>query len=166
MTRTDKKAKTSSLTVSQLVSAPPETVFRAWTVPSEIRKWWAPEDFTVPFVEVDLQVGGEYRLGLQRPDADPFHATGSYREIDAPRKLVFTWRWEPDQFGTGETLVTIEFRAHGQKTEVVLTHEGFPSAEARDEHQKGWTSCLERLGEVISALHGSPSRPLARDSLT
>lgn len=140
-----------TLTVSRLVPAPAEAVFRAWTVPDEIRKWWSPEGLTVPFVDVDLRVGGNYRLGLQRPDGNPFCATGIYREIEPPRKLVFTWRWEPDRFEAGDTLVTIEFWDRDGKTEIVLTHERFPSTEARDEHRKGWAACLERIGGTISA---------------
>lgn len=151
MSSPDPEPGTLSLTVSRLVPASAEAVFRAWTEPTEIRKWWPPEGFTVPFVDVDLRVGGSYRLGLQPPDADPFHAAGTYREVDPPRKLVFTWRWEPDSFQAGETLVTVELRDRDGKTEVVLTHERFPSAEARDEHRKGWEACLERLGGTISA---------------
>lgn len=90
MTTPGREAGTVSLTVSRLVPAPPEAVFRAWTDPSEIMKWWAPEGLSVPFAEVDLRVGGGYRLGLQRPEADPFYATGTYRVVDPPRKLVFT----------------------------------------------------------------------------
>jgi uncharacterized protein YndB with AHSA1/START domain len=152
------KAGSVSLTVTRVVPAPAEAVFRAWTEPGEIEKWWAPEGMSVPFVEVDLKVGGAYRLGLQRPDADPFYATGTYREIQRPRRLVFTWRWEPDTMKAGETLVTVELREKDGKTEVVLTHERFPSAEVRDEHRKGWTECLERLGGVIIAFHDPKPR--------
>lgn len=147
------KADSTMLKVSRLVSTSAEAVFRAWTEPDEIEKWWAPEGMSVPFVEVDLKIGGVYRLGLQRPDADPFYATGIYREIQRPRRLVFTWRWEPDMMKAGETLVTIELQEKDGKTEVVLTHERFPSAEVRDEHRQGWTQCLERLGGSITVFH-------------
>ncbi|HKY61683.1 MAG TPA: SRPBCC domain-containing protein [Gemmatimonadota bacterium] len=149
----DEEAGSVSLEVSRIVPAPPEAVFRAWTEPREIEKWWAPDGMSVPFVDIDLKVGGTYRLGLQRPDADPFYATGTYREVQPPRRLVFTWRWEPDTMKTGETLVTIEFHEQDGKTEIVLTHERFPSTEVRDEHRKGWTECLERLGGSIIAFH-------------
>lgn len=144
------KADSTMLEVSRLVSASAEAVFRAWTEPDEIEKWWAPEGMSVPFVEVDLKVGGTYRLGLQRPDADPFYATGTYREIQRPWRLVFTWRWEPDMMKAGETLVTLDLHEKDGKTEIVLTHERFPSAEVRDEHSEGWTQCLERLGELTT----------------
>ena len=147
------RADSTSLKVSRVVSAPAEAVFRAWTEPDEIEKWWAPEGMSVPFVEVDLKIGGAYRLGLQRPDAEPFNATGTYREIQRARRLVFTWRWEPDMMKAGETLVTVEFHEKDGKTEVVLTHERFPSTEVRDEHRKGWTECLERFGGLITAFH-------------
>jgi uncharacterized protein YndB with AHSA1/START domain len=158
----DPEAGSISLTVSSVVPAPPAAVFRAWTDPAEIERWWAPEGMTVPFVEVELRVGGTYRLGLQRPETDPFWATGTYLEVDPPRRLVFTWRWEPDSMQAGETLVTIEFRDRKKETEVVLTHERFPAPEVRDEHRDGWTACLERLGGVITAFHGPQPRQGAR----
>ena len=75
--------------------------------------------------------------------------TGTYQEVSPPQRLVFTWKWETEP-QHGETLVTIEFLDRGGKTEVILTHERFPSETARDEHHKGWTGCLDRLGKVVS----------------
>ena len=101
-----------------------------------------------------VAAGGVYRLSFQRPHTDPFCATGTYREIEPARRLVFTWRWAPDLMKAGETLVTIVFHEKDGTTEIVLTPERFPSDDVRDEHREGWTSCLERLGGVIAAFRG------------
>ena len=78
---------------------------------------------------------------------DGLHVTsGIYREIDPPRKLVFTWQWEGGEGPKeGETLVTIELEERGDSTELVLIHERFATAESRDGHEQGWASALNRL---------------------
>ena len=81
---------------------------------------------------------------------------GVYREVAFPEKLVFTWAWE-EGGGCGdsgneqpvETLVKVEFREKGQSTEVLLTHELFPTTESRDKHDEGWSGCLTRLAKVV-----------------
>jgi len=80
---------------------------------------------------------------------------GVYQEIRPPEKLVFTWQWmktparggEPSE--TGDTLVTVEFFARGEGTEVVLTQEGFATAEVRDRHHSGWNGCFDTLDRVL-----------------
>src|SRR5262245_46441599 len=132
----------TTLQIKRTFAASRERVFRAWTDPKAMQSWLAPSDeYSVPAVEVDLRVGGKYRIDMQAPDGKHHIATGSYRVILPPRKLVFTWFWEDKDMM--ETLVTIEFHEHGKATEVVLTHERFPDVEARDRHQHGWTGCLE-----------------------
>ena len=73
-------------------------------------------------------------------------ASGVYREIEPPRRLVFTWRWEDGEGPKeGETLVTVELHERDGGTELVLTHERFADTDARDGHEQGWTSALNRL---------------------
>ena len=83
---------TFSVVINRTINAPRERVFEAWTNPAHLHWWWAvQEDFTVPIAEVDLRIGGSYRLGMQVPDQEhPFVVTGVYREISPPEKLVFT----------------------------------------------------------------------------
>jgi glutathione S-transferase len=102
-----------------------------------------------PVAEVDLKVGGRYRIHMQAPDGTVHKVTGTYQVVDPPQRLVYTWQWEtaPEP---SETLVTVEFHERGAgKTEVVLTHERFPNAEQRDRHQHGWTGCLEKFAALF-----------------
>ena len=140
----------TTLQVTRVFAASRERVFRAWTRPDALKKWFrVAEGYTTPIAEVDLRVGGGYRLGMQPPDGDtPLIVWGVYREIRPPERLVFTWRWEGDSPQL-ETLVTIEFRQRGDLTEVVLTHEGFADAPARDQHAGGWQGCLDRLDSAL-----------------
>ncbi len=74
---------------------------------------------------------------------------GTYRLIDPPRKLVYTWNWENST--TPDTLVTVDFRSQGESTEVTVTHEKFLDIETRDKHNEGWTGCMGRLDRLFTS---------------
>ena len=135
----------TSLRVSRLIQADAETVFRAWTEPGALRQWSCPEGSDVEDVQVDLRVGGKYRIRMKGPEGEVHTAVGTYRTIEPAKKLVYTWDWEENDHKVGESQVTVEFHQRGEATEVVLTHERFPNGEATKLHELGWTSCLNRL---------------------
>lgn len=139
-----------SLTLRRTVQASRDKVFRAWTDPAVLRQWFAPEGYAVPTAELDLTVGGRYRIVMAAPDGGKHVATGTYREIRRPERLVFTWQWE-DAEDPAETLVTVQFHDRGAATEVVLTHERFPNEEDRDKHEEGWSSVLNRLPAAVGS---------------
>ena len=143
----------TTLQIKKTYKASRETVFKAWTDPQTLKKWFgASDEYSTPVAEMDLRVGGKYRIQIKEPNGDTHTVVGTYREVRTPEKLVFTWAWEA---GTGcgdepiETLVTLEFRENGPETEVMLTHELFPDTETRDKHNEGWTGCLARLTKVV-----------------
>ena len=113
-----------------------------------MKRWKAPGPMTTPVAEVDLRAGGKYRIHMRAPDGVEHRLYGVYQEVDPPRKLVYTWSWEenPDM---GETLVTVEFLDRDGATEVVLTHELFPTDEVRGRHEEGWTACFDKLAQVL-----------------
>ena len=108
----------------------------------------------------DLTVGGGYKLRMTNDEGLTHTAVGTYREIDRPGRLVYTWDWLEDDHKVGESLVTVEFRPHADGTEVVLTHEGFPAAEATEAHVEGWTSCLEKFERHLAPV----ASPVAVDA--
>jgi len=147
---TTKPGSDTVLVLSRTFTAPREKVFRAWTDPEVLKQWWAAgPGFTPTVAEVDLRVGGRYRLGMRAPDKDvDYVVVGTYREVQQPARLVYTWAWE----GTGgpETVVTVEFHDRGSQTEVVLTHEQFADATDRDQHAGGWGGCLDSLARALT----------------
>jgi uncharacterized protein YndB with AHSA1/START domain len=146
---TGTRSAATTLKVTRAFRAPCEKVFRAWTDPEALKQWWGPPGYECPDAEVDLGAGGKYRLAMRKvPDGEVFYLTGAYREVRPPQRLVYTWRWE-SQPDLGETLVTVEFLDRAGATEVVLTHELFPSQAARDDHDKGWSGCLDRLAASL-----------------
>ena len=140
--------RTAALQVRRTFQATRERVFRAWTTPQEMKRWKAPGDRTTPLAEVDLRVGGKYRVHMRSPDGSEVHVVGEYREVDPPKKLVYRWYWEtgPEM---GETLVTVEFLERGKATEVVLKHELFPTDDARNQHDEGWRLCFDKLAAIL-----------------
>ena len=156
-----------SLTLKRHLKAPVERVFRAWTEGEALKRWFGPSDaMAVVTAEVDLKVGGRYRIVMQEAGVEPHRVGGVYREIVPNRRLVFTWAWEstPER----ESLVTVELAPEDGGTRLTLTHERFFDEAARDGHGKGWTGSLARLDRhlggdaaavAVMKLYGFPQSP-------
>jgi len=148
------------LQLTRVFNAPRELVFGAWTDANQFNQWFgaaACEGATLQSVKMDARPGGRYRLQVRRADGEFFTTVGTYRQVKPPELLIFTWQFEKDGSGDEygeveppEMLVTIEFRARGKQTELILTHEKFASVESRDRHEQGWTRCLDSLGTFIA----------------
>jgi uncharacterized protein YndB with AHSA1/START domain len=144
----------TTLRLERTFDAPAEDVFDAWTNPEVLRRWWvANPAWRTPVAEVDLRVGGAYRLSMEDPDAGTFHTVrGEYREVRRPERLVYSWCWVQDDGQTGHvSTVTVEFVEADERTTVVLEHSGLESSESRDRHRHGWAACLQTLGGRIFA---------------
>lgn len=136
-----------TLTITRRLAAPRDVVFRAWTDPAELVRWWGPDGFTIPRCEMEVRPGGAWRTCMVSPQGREHIVSGVYREIVAPERLVFTWGWETDGVRGHETVVTLEFRDRDGQTEFVLTQGVFETVDGRDSHGSGWSSafdCLER----------------------
>jgi len=142
-----------ALVLERTLAAPPERVFRAWTEPTELARWFAPDPGLPTEAEVDLRVGGAYRIRMGR-----WEVVGAYVAIDPPRTLRFTWRWASGS-DAGETLVTVSLAPAGDGTRLTLRHERFPSEASCAEHRGGWTRSLARLVErAPSTTEGDDAR--------
>ena len=140
------------LKVTRTFKASRQRVFRAWTEPELMMRWFVEGDADMDVCEIDLREGGKYRLEGHIGDRK-WSIWGSYLEVKPPERLVYTWTWSHDP-GKGvaegeDTQVTVDFRDLGQETELVLTHERFASVPARDEHEQGWKTCLDQLGRLV-----------------
>jgi uncharacterized protein YndB with AHSA1/START domain len=146
MAQADSLSQTT-LQVRRTFAAPREKVFRAWTDADELSHWFFPStDYTVAIPVLELRVGGKYQLEMHHKDGNVHRLHGTYREVTPPERIVFTWQWEAAD--ACETLVTVEFHDLGGSTELVLTHERFPSLEEREKHSHGWTGCLDQLAKI------------------
>jgi glutathione S-transferase len=135
------------LEIRRTIRAPRQRVFDAWTKPEEMKKWQAPGPMTTPNVDVDLRVGGAYRVYMLAPDGATHVAFGTYREITPPSRLVYTWSWEGREI---DSVVTVEFHDRGNATEVVLRHQ-LPNEDERGRHEHGWIGCFDKLEQLFPA---------------
>ena len=131
----------NTLRMTRHIRADRQSVWNAWTQPEHMRKWACPAPGGVQDVTSDFRVGGAYTLRMRVEDND-HTAFGTYREIDEPNRLVYTWDWREEEHAVGETLVTVEFRERDGGTDVVLVQDGFATVEAREAHEQGWGGCF------------------------
>lgn len=143
------------LHLERLFDAPPERLFAAWTDPSLLRRWFAAEPgWTTPEAEVDIRVGGSYRLSMRGTDGIVRTVVGEYLEVDPPHRLVYTWRWLAHGDRAADeiaTVVSVDFVAEGQRTRVVLEQRGHESKADLDSHDRGWRGCLDKLEQLVLA---------------
>lgn len=142
------------LRIVRTFAASRDLLWRAWTDPVMMRKWSCPTGFSIEFDEGELKVGGKWRSGMRGPDGVLHVATGAYREIKKPTRLVFTHGWENEHGVVGhETLVEIEFEEHAGKTTMTFVQSGFKSVESRDGHEGGWSQAFLKLEQLANASH-------------
>ncbi|MBV8084284.1 MAG: SRPBCC domain-containing protein [Chloroflexi bacterium] len=131
--------------VRRVIHASPAEVFRAWTDPEAMAKWMSPAG--VASATVNLRVGGEFRLVMADEHLRIEHM-GVYREIDPPRRLVFTWRSE--YTGMRDTLVTVDLAERGEReTDLLLVHE-LDTPEQAASHEEGWRQLVSRLESAVA----------------
>ena len=144
-------AEKPSLTLSRHYPVAPEKVWRAWTDPQAVKRWWGPAPGEpVSLAELDVRVGGRFRIVFGGPDGKLHECAGTYKEVVANKKLVFTWSW-PNSTPERISVVTIEFRAAGKGTDLVFKHEQLFDEKVRDDHQRGWTGTLDKLEQFLQA---------------
>jgi uncharacterized protein YndB with AHSA1/START domain len=137
------------LHLERLVPAPRSLVFRAHTEPDLLAGWWGPAGFSAPSVELDVRVGGGYRIGMQPPDGALFHLSGEFIEVDPPARLAYTFQWEEPDPDDRETVVTFSLGDRGASTRVIVDQGVFATEARLALHQQGWTESLERLQEFV-----------------
>jgi uncharacterized protein YndB with AHSA1/START domain len=139
--------------LERVLDAPRRLVFRAWTQPEHLVRWWGPHGFTLPSCKLDLRPGGEFRFHMRSAEGTDHRVRGTYLEVNEPERLAFTWAWE-DENGQPkhQTQVTLTFEEVVGKTRLTLHQAVFESETARDAHGVGWSQSLERLAAALPEL--------------
>jgi uncharacterized protein YndB with AHSA1/START domain len=131
-----------TLVARKTIRATPERLFDAWTQPPHLRLWWGPRGVKCTAAEVDLRVGGQYRIANRFPDGRTVWITGTFELIEPPDCLVYSWHVEPQ---TDSERVTVRFERRDESTEVIVLHERIADTRTRDLHERGWRECLDGL---------------------
>jgi len=135
--------------------ASPERVFRAWTQPSALREWWCPPGWIASEIEVDLRVGGAYRIAMGRAEGGKsVSVSGVFLEVKPPERLVFTWQWNGAFAEMPETLVTVELRGSENETLLTLRHANFADPAIRQQHRSAWIAACNRLDLLMALARG------------
>lgn len=137
-----------SLTLKRHIKATPEKVYRAWTQPEGIKRWFGPGAVKVTLAETDVRVGGRFRIVLLEADGEEHRVGGTYQDVVENELLAFDWAWE----STPERLsqVTVKLAANGSGTDLTLLHEQFFDDKARNSHEHGWLGSLDKLEAVFA----------------
>ena len=139
-----------TLRLARTLAPPPDRVFSACVESTELAAWWGPAGFTSPGIELDVRVGGKYRIAMQPPEGELFHLRGEFLEIERPRRLSYTFEWEEPDPDDQQTLVALTFREAGHGTELLLEQGPFATQARHDLHHAGWTDSLVRLDQHLA----------------
>ena len=151
------------LIIERIFAAPRDLVWRAWTEPEEVTRWWGPRRFTSPACRIDLRVGGRYLFCMRSPGGRNIWSTGVYRELVPHERIVCTDSF-CDEHGNVvpsthyglpadypmEMLLTITFEDHGRGTKLTLTHEPLPAGETTEMTEDGWIGSFEKLEKSLA----------------
>ncbi len=143
-------ASRPSLTLKRRLNAAPEKVYAAWTDPEKIARWFGPAQVKAGSVnaDIDLRVGGRYRISFEAGDGEYFQVDGVYLEVTPNARIAFSWAWHstPER----ESRVTVSLQPDGAGTLLTLHHEQFFNEAARDGHARGWNELIDKLENYLA----------------
>lgn len=155
-------AEKNEIVITRVFNAPRTLVWKAWTDPKHLMRWWGPKNFTSPSCKMDFRVGGKYHFCMRSPEGQDFWSTGTYREIVPLEKIVCTDSFSDEkgnivpasQYGMPadfplELQVTIKFEEHEGKTKFTLHHVGIPVGEMKEMTSAGWNESFDKLAETL-----------------
>lgn len=156
------------LVITRVFDAPRKLVFKAWTEPERVKRWWGPNGFTTPACTIDLRPGGVFHNCMRSPEGRDYWSKGVYREIVEPERIVSTDFFSDEQgnpvppthYGMSpdwpqEALLTVTFAEHGGRTTLTLQHAvGSAPASERDQCRAGWSESLDRLAAYLATASG------------
>jgi uncharacterized protein YndB with AHSA1/START domain len=140
-----------TLKLEATLAAPRWRVFELLTDPGDLPRWWGPHGYTTSEIDLDLRVGGSYRLTMRPPEGEDFHLSGVFTEIAPAERLAYTFAWEEPDPDDVETLVTLSLSDAEAGRTTVRLEQGVFTTEARLAlHHDGWSGALEKLTALTS----------------
>jgi uncharacterized protein YndB with AHSA1/START domain len=152
-----------ALVITRLFDAPREQVFKAWTEPERLMRWWGPKGFTSPVCKIDLRPGGIFHNCMRSPDGKEYWGQGVYREVVKPKRIVCTDTFSdekgnpvsPQEYGMSpdwpdEALLTVTFDEQGDRTRFTLHHAPLKPGPERDMCEQGWNETLDKLEDYLA----------------
>jgi uncharacterized protein YndB with AHSA1/START domain len=166
MTEAQGPARKEDLVVTRILNAPIELVWKAWTVPEHVQKWWGPKYYTSPTCVIDLREGGTFVFGMRAPPdqgGQDSYTGGTYQKIVPMQRLEFTQsitdqagnRIDPSQAGLPpdfpkEIRTVVVFKAIGQMTELTITEYDWTVGQMYIYSQLGLHQSIDKLAQVLA----------------
>ena len=150
-------AEGRDLILTRMIDAPRAKIFKAWTEPELLKKWFAPAPLTTPVVETDVRPGGSSLIVMRGPDGSEFPNRGVYLEVIENERLVFTnaytRAWEPSDKPFMTVILTFEDKCRSTKYTALVRHWTVDDREAHEKmgFHKGWAICTEQLAALVTS---------------
>jgi uncharacterized protein YndB with AHSA1/START domain len=141
-------------TSTRVLDAPRELVWKAWTEPEQLARWWGPKGVSTPrnTIELDLRAGGAFKLTMVADETgSEFPSDMQFREVVEPERIVFGWE---AQRGLGAGEVTVTFTDIGDRTEMTTRFVGYQTDEIARDSQVAWGTQIDKLAELLAAKGG------------
>jgi uncharacterized protein YndB with AHSA1/START domain len=154
-------------TFTRIFNAPRALVWKAWTTPETVMKWWGPKGFTCPICRIDLRVGGRFTYSMKTPDGQVGYNGGEFRELVPFEKIVWLWyfadadgnRVSPAQYGLPDEdregnidVIRFEDYADGRTKLTYTRNDPTASKEEQEGAAEGFSQIFDKLDEVVTAL--------------
>jgi uncharacterized protein YndB with AHSA1/START domain len=160
--------KNKEFVISRKFDVSREFMFKAWTDPDHMQRWWGPKNFEVTYSRMEFRPGGSYHYCMRSPDGSDMWGKFVYREIVKPERIVLVDSFSDEKGGLVrhpmnpswplEMLSTFAFTEHGGKTTVTVRWSPLNSTEEErktfeggfDSMQNGWNGTLEQLAAYLA----------------
>jgi uncharacterized protein YndB with AHSA1/START domain len=139
----------SDLKLVRQIAARPDIVFDAISTDEGIRHWFGPDAGPVLIAEMDLRVGGHFKVRFRMLDRSEHECSGEILELARPTRLVISWAWLGRE-ADGESRVEFLLRPTAQGTELIFTHTQLPDEQAARDHERGWNGALDKLERYVN----------------
>ena len=166
MTDISERVKKEDLVVTRIIDAPLELVWKAWTEPEHVKRWWGPKDYTSPSCKIDLREGGQYIFCMRAPKeqgGQDSYTSGIYQKIVPMQRLEFTQglsdkdgnRIDPAQVGMPpdfpkELRTVIVFKAKGNMTELTITEYSWTVSQMYVYSYAGLQQTIDKLAAILA----------------
>ncbi len=143
----------SKVIIERIFDAKVELLWKTWTLPEYIEQWFGSDPYgMVQKVDIDLTIGGKFRIQFSDSDTSVHIARGEYLKIDKYKNLKMTWEWESELNQVSE--LNVDFISMDDKTKIILTHSNL-IFETVHNYELGWNGAFNKIENKIIKINNN-----------